>query len=41
MSIVDLDLEILNQAEKTYNIRSDLAKHDWHYDYRHGRKEKL
>jgi len=41
MSIVDLDMEILEQAEENYKVRADLARHDWHYDYRHGREEKL
>jgi len=42
MSIVDLDLSVLDVAEDNYKIRKDLASHDWHYDYRHDRKnEKL
>ncbi|KAK3044651.1 hypothetical protein LTS18_000714, partial [Coniosporium uncinatum] len=41
MSVVDLDMQILEDAEKNYQVRADLARHDWHYDYRHGRKEKL
>lgn len=35
MTIVDLDLEILKVAEENYNIRSDIAKDNWHYSYRH------
>lgn len=42
MAIVDLDLGILEHAEENYQIRADLARDDWHYDYRHGNmKEKL
>ena len=36
MSIVDLDMEILQEAEDNYKVREDLARDDWHYDYRHG-----
>ena len=35
MSIVDLDMEILEEAEKQYKIREDISRSDWHYDYRH------
>ncbi|KAF2084955.1 carbon-nitrogen hydrolase [Saccharata proteae CBS 121410] len=35
MSVVDLDLAILEDAEENYQVRADLARHDWHYDYRH------
>ncbi|KAK5016436.1 carbon-nitrogen hydrolase [Cryomyces antarcticus] len=42
MSVVDLDLGILEDAEENYKVRADLARHDWHYDYRHSRPgEKL
>jgi len=44
MSVVDLDLGVLDVAEDNYKVREDLARHDWHYDYRHDRrkeKEKL
>ncbi|OJD28933.1 carbon-nitrogen hydrolase [Diplodia corticola] len=41
MSIVDLDLSILEDAEENYQVRADLARHDWHYDYRHNSKGKL
>lgn len=42
MSVVDVDMQILEEAEENYQVRSDLAKADWHYDYRHGKeKEKL
>ncbi len=43
MSVIDLDMAILEDAEDNYKIRADLASPDWHYDYRHGksRPEKL
>ncbi|KAF2843378.1 carbon-nitrogen hydrolase [Patellaria atrata CBS 101060] len=41
IAVVDLDLQILEDAERNYQVRADLARHDWHYDYRHSRKEKL
>lgn len=37
MNIVDLDMEILQEAEDNYKVREDLARDDWHYDYRHGK----
>jgi hypothetical protein len=39
MSVVDLDLRILDIAEDNYRVRADIARHDWHYDYRHPKKE--
>lgn len=33
MSIVEVDLSILDVAEKNYKIREDLRKSDWHYGY--------
>lgn len=41
MAVVDLDMQILEDAEENYCVRSDLAKSDWHYEYRHsiGNKE--
>jgi len=43
MSVVDIDMAILEDAEDNYKIRADLASPEWHYDYRHGksRPEKL
>ena len=35
MSIVDIDMEILDEAEKIYKVRADLDREDWHYTYRH------
>ncbi|KAJ9649729.1 hypothetical protein H2199_000508 [Coniosporium tulheliwenetii] len=31
MSVVDLDLGILEDAEENYGVRKDLAREDWHY----------
>ena len=39
MSVVDLDLGILDIAEDNYRVRADIARHDWHYDYRRTKKE--
>ncbi|KAJ5385751.1 hypothetical protein N7509_008292 [Penicillium cosmopolitanum] len=33
--VVDMDLELLDIAEKTYKVRQDIGKEDWHYVYRH------
>ncbi|KAF2191118.1 carbon-nitrogen hydrolase [Zopfia rhizophila CBS 207.26] len=42
MSVVDVDMQILEDAEENYKIRSDLTRDDWHYDYRHSMtREKL
>lgn len=35
MSVVDVDMQILEDAEENYKVRADLARDDWHYDYRH------
>ncbi|ORX99216.1 carbon-nitrogen hydrolase [Clohesyomyces aquaticus] len=35
MSVVEVDMQILEDAEENYQVRSDLARDDWHYDYRH------
>ena len=34
MLVVDLDLSVLDIAEESYKVRADLARDDWHYDYR-------
>ena len=31
--IVEVDMEILEVAERNYKVREDLAKEDWHYGY--------
>ncbi|KAL2069889.1 hypothetical protein VTL71DRAFT_14568 [Oculimacula yallundae] len=33
MSIVDVDMEILEQAEDNYKVRQDMASEGWHYEY--------
>ncbi|KKY27202.1 putative nitrilase cyanide hydratase and apolipoprotein n-acyltransferase [Phaeomoniella chlamydospora] len=33
VGIVDVDMEILNEAEENYKVREDLAREDWHYEY--------
>lgn len=35
MSVVDIDMQVLEDAEANYQVRADLARDDWHYDYRH------
>ncbi|KAF2718813.1 carbon-nitrogen hydrolase [Polychaeton citri CBS 116435] len=37
MAVVDLDMQILEDAEANYQVRADLARGDWHYDYRHSK----
>ncbi|KAJ6107795.1 hypothetical protein N7523_009118 [Penicillium sp. IBT 18751x] len=34
MKIVELDMDILEEAEDVYKIREDMATSDWHYGYR-------
>jgi predicted amidohydrolase len=41
MAVVDLDMKIVEDAEENYQVRADLARGDWHYDYRHSRDNKL
>lgn len=40
MSIVDLDMQLVEEAEANYKVREDISKEDWHYVYRHGMKRK-
>lgn len=35
MSVVDIDMQVLEDAEENYRVRADLTRDDWHYDYRH------
>ena len=35
MSVVDVDMEVIDEAEKNYKVREDMARDDWHYSYRH------
>jgi predicted amidohydrolase len=42
MSVVDIDMQILEDAESNYKVRSDIGSEGWHYDYRHsGTKGRL
>jgi hypothetical protein len=42
MAVVDIDMQILEDAEANYQVRADLASEGWHYDYRHSKeKERL
>jgi len=41
MAVVDLDMQIVEDAEENYQVRADLARGDWHYDYRHNQDAKL
>ncbi|KAJ6107241.1 hypothetical protein N7523_008564 [Penicillium sp. IBT 18751x] len=35
VKVVEMDLGILDVAERNYKVRQDLKKEDWHYTYRH------
>ena len=35
MTVADVDMQILEDAEANYQVRSDIMRDDWHYDYRH------
>ena len=41
MSIVDIDMEILEEAENNYKVREDMKRDDWHYTYRHDNFNKM
>jgi len=30
--VVDVDMQIIDDAEENYGVRADLARSDWHYD---------
>jgi hypothetical protein len=34
MLVVDLDMSIVEAAEDHYKVREDMARENWHYDYR-------
>lgn len=36
MSVVDLDMRHVEEAEANYKVRADLAREDWHYIYSRG-----
>ncbi|KAH6679484.1 carbon-nitrogen hydrolase [Halenospora varia] len=33
MSVVEVDMEILEQAEDNYKVRADMGREGWHYEY--------
>jgi len=35
IAVADVDMQIVEDAEENYQVRADLARLDWHYDYRH------
>ena len=35
MSVVEIDMEDVEEAEKNYKVRADIGAEDWHYTYRH------
>ena len=35
MSVVEVDMRIVEEAEENYKVRKDIAREDWHYTYRH------
>ena len=35
MSLVGIDMNHVEEAEKNYKVRQDIASKDWHYTYRH------
>lgn len=39
MAVVDVDMQIVEDAEENYQVRSDLARSDWHYEYRHSKSD--
>lgn len=35
MRIVDVDMNVLEVAERNYKVREDMKRDDWHYGYSH------
>lgn len=35
MKIVEVDMDVVDEAESVYKVREDMATLDWHYTYRH------
>lgn len=33
MSVVEVDMDILEEAERNYKVRADMGVEGWHYDY--------
>ena len=40
MSVVEVDMQILEDAEDNYKVREDLGREGWHYAYTLTRDEK-
>ena len=38
MSVVEVDMEDVEEAERNYRVREDMAGEGWHYTYRHQEK---
>lgn len=36
--LLEVDMEILEEAEKHYRVREDVGREDWHYGYRHSER---
>ena len=41
MSIVDVEMELVDKAEENYKVREDIGSEGWHYTYRHEKKGSL
>jgi predicted amidohydrolase len=39
MRIVEVDMKILEVAERNYKVREDMKREDWHYGYSHEVKQ--
>ncbi|KAL9106164.1 MAG: hypothetical protein Q9227_008756 [Pyrenula ochraceoflavens] len=35
LKVIDVDMEIIEEAEENYKVRYDLEREDWHYGYEH------
>jgi IS4 transposase len=33
MSVVEVDMQILEDAEENYKVREDMGREGWHYEY--------
>lgn len=40
MKVVDLDMQILEDAEESYKVRADISREGWHYGYSHKKEKK-
>lgn len=39
MAVADVEMNVLEAAERNYQVRADLARSDWHYMYRHDKED--